>query len=471
MRSHPLLSKPPLIVVMCTLMMASAPAAPDQVVRLHVDDPALLGALEQLSAETRDLELWSEALAPGAAALRVTHAGLALLDALGVEYSVLIPDVDAHFAAQYAGGDPDDFFSTIRTYAEHEQFLHGLAATYPDLAEVSNVGQSVNGRTLWALHITGRGRVKPGVIYHGAQHGNEKAGASIAAYVANHLLTNYGADPTVTALVDHADWYILPIMNPDGYVGNRRQNTHNVDLNRNWGGPGSGQAPTGGPYPFSEPETAALRDFLVTHPTVRVHVDLHGYTNKIMGPWGHKVEPSPHHARFLALEQDMAALVLAAGGGTYSVGPVYSTLYYISGGSTDYSYGVLGVWGFLIEVRDATMPNICHYFLDPLLYLGDWIWNIDCNGNGVDDVDDLLAGTSRDRNGNGQPDECEPLGDLNCDDYKDNEDIDPFVLALTDPAGYAAAWPGCALLNADINGDGVVDNEDIDPFVGLITGR
>lgn len=63
-----------------------------------------------------------------------------------------------------------------------------------------------------------------------------------------------------------------------------------------------------------------------------------------------------------------------------------------------------------------------------------------------------------------------PPGDLNCDGIVDNEDIDPFVLALTDPAGYVAAWPNCERLNGDINGDGVVDNEDIDPFVALITG-
>jgi len=61
-------------------------------------------------------------------------------------------------------------------------------------------------------------------------------------------------------------------------------------------------------------------------------------------------------------------------------------------------------------------------------------------------------------------------GDLNCDGTVNNFDIDPFVLALTDPAGYAAAYPKCNRLLADINRDGVVDNFDIDPFVVLLTG-
>lgn len=62
------------------------------------------------------------------------------------------------------------------------------------------------------------------------------------------------------------------------------------------------------------------------------------------------------------------------------------------------------------------------------------------------------------------------LGDLNCDGVVDAFDIDPFVLALTDPAAYSTAWPNCDRTLADCNGDGLVDAFDIDPFVDLLTG-
>jgi hypothetical protein len=62
------------------------------------------------------------------------------------------------------------------------------------------------------------------------------------------------------------------------------------------------------------------------------------------------------------------------------------------------------------------------------------------------------------------------LGDLNCDCAVDVFDIDPFVLALTNPTGYAAAFQGCSVLLADCNGDGAVNAFDIDPFVLLLTG-
>jgi hypothetical protein len=61
-------------------------------------------------------------------------------------------------------------------------------------------------------------------------------------------------------------------------------------------------------------------------------------------------------------------------------------------------------------------------------------------------------------------------GDLNCDGAIDAFDIDPFVLALTDPAGYALAFPECDYMLADVNGDDQVDAFDIDPFVDLLTG-
>lgn len=58
--------------------------------------------------------------------------------------------------------------------------------------------------------------------------------------------------------------------------------------------------------------------------------------------------------------------------------------------------------------------------------------------------------------------------DTNCDGLINNFDIDPFVLAISDPAAYAAAYPDCPLSQADVNGDTLVNNFDIDPFVACL---
>ena len=61
-------------------------------------------------------------------------------------------------------------------------------------------------------------------------------------------------------------------------------------------------------------------------------------------------------------------------------------------------------------------------------------------------------------------------GDLNCDGVINFDDINPFVLALSDPAGYQATYPNCDINTGDINGDGHVNFDDINPFVTLLSG-
>ena len=61
-------------------------------------------------------------------------------------------------------------------------------------------------------------------------------------------------------------------------------------------------------------------------------------------------------------------------------------------------------------------------------------------------------------------------GDMNCDGLVNGQDIDGFVLALFDPAGYAAQYPACNLLNGDMNSDGIVNGQDIDGFVSVLFG-
>jgi hypothetical protein len=63
------------------------------------------------------------------------------------------------------------------------------------------------------------------------------------------------------------------------------------------------------------------------------------------------------------------------------------------------------------------------------------------------------------------------IGDLNCDGSTDFNDINPFVMVLSDPALWQQTYPGCLLLNGDINGDGTAGFADINPFVSLLTSQ
>lgn len=61
-------------------------------------------------------------------------------------------------------------------------------------------------------------------------------------------------------------------------------------------------------------------------------------------------------------------------------------------------------------------------------------------------------------------------GDANCDQFVDFDDVDGFIMLLSDGDNYRERFPECCGTGAgDINRDGVVDFADIDGFVQCIT--
>lgn len=112
------------------------------------------------------------------------------------------------------------------------------------------IGQSVQGRDITAWRL-GNPKSKKKVLLLAAMHGNER-----------------GAVKTLRALrdgrpIEGADIWVVPVVNPDGYAKNTRQNARKVDLNRNFSKSWkkAGGATNSGTKAFSEPESRAVRDF------------------------------------------------------------------------------------------------------------------------------------------------------------------------------------------------------------------
>ncbi len=134
------------------------------------------------------------------------------------------------------------------------------------------IGHSVQGRPIVAYH-----RYTPGglgtrpLLVIGQMHGTEETGKRVIAALRQR------------ALPDSVDVWLIPTVNPDGDVRNRRANAHGVDLNRNfphnWVRKGAGTNYFSGPRAASEPETRAVRDFIRrVQPwrTVSFHTPLYG---------------------------------------------------------------------------------------------------------------------------------------------------------------------------------------------------
>lgn len=93
----------------------------------------------------------------------------------------------------------------------------------------------------------------------------------------------------------------------------------------------------------------------------------------------------------------------------------------------------------------------------------------DMNADGVIDQSDYALLSIILFHGGVPPTASQP-GDLNCDGYVDNLDIDPFMMAVLDPSSYAVSHPDCNQALADLDGDGSVTYFDIDHFIELLLG-
>uniref|UniRef100_F1L9K7 Carboxypeptidase B n=1 Tax=Ascaris suum TaxID=6253 RepID=F1L9K7_ASCSU len=234
---------------------------------------------------------------------------------------------------------------------------------------------------------------KPAIWIDGGIHAREWVSPAVVLYMIDQLVEHYDKDPQMRNFVNNLDWYIVPLLNPDGYEYSRsstnpeirlwRKNRsppvcietrssffaavqtrccQGVDLNRNFdwdfGVEGSSTDPCSeiyqGAYAFSEPETRAVRDFISgRHGQVRTFLTFHSYSQILMYPFGHQVRTYTNDVYDLRSTALHAASALRSlYGTTYVVGTGADTLYPASGGSEDWAKGRMGVkYSYLFELR------------------------------------------------------------------------------------------------------------------------
>jgi murein tripeptide amidase MpaA len=410
---------------------------------------------------------------------------LRFLDNMLAGCLVLISAIGAQ-AAWY-----DNYQNLSSIYSKLDEFQ----TTYPDLVSSFSIGQSYEGREIRGIRISGTGGSKttrPAVLLNGTQHAREWISPMTNMYAAEQLLSQYAVDSHVQGMLDEVDFYVIPVVNPDGYEfswaspanrywrKNRRDNTNGtfgVDLNRNWGtgwgGAGSSSNTLSETYrgiaPFSEPETQALRDFYFSHPNLVSNVDFHSFSQLILAPYGYSFTEEPADGELmLAVAGEMADSIFDVHGKTYVPQPA-TDLYQASGISIDWTYQSENVYSFTIELRpeaplilskfnlpaDQILPTAEEAFA-AVLDLGNFTatlaygdFNYDQKFNLLDI--DLLAsgivhGTSK------------AEYDINGDALIDTQDI----FAWLQNAGTENLPGGRSYLPGDANLDGLVNGTDFD---------
>lgn len=291
------------------------------------------------------------------------------------------PGREAPLAAQSPLMKPG--LGAYHTYSEAHAEMATYVAAHPTLALLDTIGTSIEGRPIEAVKISDNVAAQenePEVLIVGCHHARELMGVELPLYLMRRLLDGYGSDPVIASLVNGRQVWIVPILNPDGYVyveqnssglsdgwwrKNRRLNwdgSYGVDLNRNyayqWGFDDFGSSPTPssevyrGTGPFSEPETAAFRDFIAAH-QFRISASFHSYGDLVLYPWGYELADTPDHPIFEALGDSIASQ-----NGYLAGNPKSGAIYVTNGDMDDWVYGDTTtkprMIGFTFELNTAS---------------------------------------------------------------------------------------------------------------------
>ncbi len=270
-----------------------------------------------------------------------------------------MPDPSREYYEFLRDSTPDTKDSTIGYYSidEYNSFMQNVAATYPDICQLVQYGSSIQNRPLYAVKISDNVSVneaEPEVKLIASIHGDEPVGYVMMLRIIEQLLTDYGTDPRITAIVNNTELWISPLMNPDGYALGQRYNAAGVDLNRNFPMPTGVTNPDGNP---TAQENIAMMNFSEQHNFVH-GINFHGGALVMNYPWDYTYTRAPDDLML----QDMAL--------TYSIhnSPMYNSnefdqgitngadWYVITGSMQDWNYHFTSNIELTAEIGNTKWP-------------------------------------------------------------------------------------------------------------------
>jgi murein tripeptide amidase MpaA len=295
------------------------------------------------------------------------------------------------------------------SYRELERDLLALQDSYPGLAQVFAISESLEGRNIYAIKISdnvSQDEDEPEVLFIGCHHAREWISVEVPYLLGKYLLENYATNSEVRLLVDQSEIWIVPLLNPDGleysihfyryWRKNRRDNgdgTYGIDINRNygyqWGVDNIGSRPETyseiyrGASSFSERETQAIRD-LFAQRNFKAIISYHSYSQDILYPWGYTSEPTEKDNLMAQIAAEMSRLIKSVNGNDYVYGRSGNMLYLTNGDTTDWAFAIYGIPSYTIELppmdilhggffnAEKDIQSIFNENLPAALYLIDW---------------------------------------------------------------------------------------------------
>jgi len=253
-------------------------------------------------------------------------------------------------------------------YSAYISMMNDFATNYPNLCQIVNAGQSIEGRDILFARITNNLTVEedePEVMFTSSIHGDELTGYVLMLRLIDSLLTSYGSDSLITRLIDSCEIWINPLANPDGtfaggnstVYGATRYNSNGVDLNRNFPDPQDGDHPDGNSY---QAETIVMMNLADDH-SFTISVNFHGGAEVVNYPWDTWATLHADNQWYYDISRAYADTVHAYSSGYmdgFNNGITNGYAWYeVAGGRQDYMNWWHGCREVTIEISDVKTPT------------------------------------------------------------------------------------------------------------------
>ena len=261
------------------------------------------------------------------------------------------------------------------------------------VVDYKEAGLTYEGNPIHLLKIYKPGITKKAIFIEGGIHAREWISPAFVLYFINELVNNPSRSTEIEDLVEAYDWYIIPVLNPDGYIytqtndrlwrKNRRpilnekdstkskrahdhQRCYGVDINRNFGymwnpttskdhGASSISCSLiyGGSHPFSERESTVVKRIVED---VKIdfisYLSFHSYGQYWMYPWAFTSDYPPDVEDLDTGAQIAREAIGQRYNTNYTIGSVFNVLYAATGVSIDYAKGDAGIkYSYTCELR------------------------------------------------------------------------------------------------------------------------
>ncbi|XP_078524064.1 mast cell carboxypeptidase A-like [Lissotriton helveticus] len=266
-------------------------------------------------------------------------------------------------------------YTRYNTWETIDRWTKRIAEKNSKLVSRIKIGDTAEGRPIYLLKVGKQSSVKKAIFMDCGIHAREWISPAFCQWFVKEATGKYGKDKTMTNLLNEMAFYVLPVLNIDGYVytwiedrfwrKNRSKNPGSdcvgTDLNRNfdaaWGSIGSSNEPCEDIYcgaaAESEKETKAVANFIRENVhSLKAYLTFHAFSEMLLYPYGYTYDLAPTHEDLNAVAKAAVEALESLYGTNYTYGQIASTIYPTAGSSVDWTYDQGIKYSFGFELRD-----------------------------------------------------------------------------------------------------------------------